>query len=217
MKIFRRLAWIATGLVLFVIVAGACVRLTDAGLRQMGIASPRIAVAALNPHGGDNGLMGNEELVAIGPAVEDLSVAYPDGTEALHGLSLCVAAGERVALIGANGSGKTSLLLAILFLPESLPPEARQIPQQQKRIIDLSAWWRATQGPLGSLFLLTFFSFCGLMVFACIFGLYALERFGYGTQEVGIIFQFFQNIFLYRGSDRHILIKTGLKHKGTSI
>ena len=32
--------------------------------------APRIAVAALNPHGGDNGLMGNEELVAIGPAVE---------------------------------------------------------------------------------------------------------------------------------------------------
>jgi 4-hydroxythreonine-4-phosphate dehydrogenase len=45
-------------------------RLTDAGLRQMGISAPRIAVAALNPHGGDNGLMGNEELVAIGPAVE---------------------------------------------------------------------------------------------------------------------------------------------------
>lgn len=34
------------------------VRLTDAGLRQMGIAQPRIAVAALNPHGGDDGLMG---------------------------------------------------------------------------------------------------------------------------------------------------------------
>jgi 4-hydroxythreonine-4-phosphate dehydrogenase len=48
----------------------ATTRLTDAGLRQMGIATPRIAVAALNPHGGDNGLMGDEELVAIGPAVE---------------------------------------------------------------------------------------------------------------------------------------------------
>ena len=47
------------------------VRLTDAGLRQMGIAQPRIGVAALNPHGGDEGLMGRQEIEAIGPAVED--------------------------------------------------------------------------------------------------------------------------------------------------
>jgi 4-hydroxythreonine-4-phosphate dehydrogenase len=45
-------------------------RLTDAGLKQMGIPAPRLAVAALNPHGGDDGLMGREELDAIGPAVE---------------------------------------------------------------------------------------------------------------------------------------------------
>jgi 4-hydroxythreonine-4-phosphate dehydrogenase len=46
------------------------VRMTHAGLRQMGISQPRIAVAALNPHGGDEGLMGREEIDAIGPAVE---------------------------------------------------------------------------------------------------------------------------------------------------
>lgn len=46
------------------------IRLTDEGLRQMGFAQPRIAVAALNPHGGDEGLMGREEIEAIGPAVE---------------------------------------------------------------------------------------------------------------------------------------------------
>ncbi|MFO7696283.1 MAG: 4-hydroxythreonine-4-phosphate dehydrogenase PdxA [Anaerolineae bacterium] len=45
--------------------------LTDAGLKQMGIPRPRIAVAALNPHGGDEGLMGREEIEAIGPAVDD--------------------------------------------------------------------------------------------------------------------------------------------------
>ena len=44
--------------------------LTDSGLRQMGIAQPRVAVAALNPHGGDEGLIGREEIEAIGPAVE---------------------------------------------------------------------------------------------------------------------------------------------------
>ncbi len=44
------------------------IQLTDAGLKQMGIRQPRIAVAALNPHGGDEGLMGREEIEAIGPA-----------------------------------------------------------------------------------------------------------------------------------------------------
>jgi len=46
-------------------------RLTDVGLKQMGISAPRLAVAALNPHGGDDGLMGREEIEAIGPAVEE--------------------------------------------------------------------------------------------------------------------------------------------------
>jgi 4-hydroxythreonine-4-phosphate dehydrogenase len=55
-------------------------RLTDKGLRQMGLSSPRIAVAALNPHGGDNGLMGDEELVAIGPAVEAARTEGIDAT-----------------------------------------------------------------------------------------------------------------------------------------
>jgi 4-hydroxythreonine-4-phosphate dehydrogenase len=47
------------------------IRLTDEGLKQMGFREPRIAVAALNPHGGDEGLMGRQELDAIGPAVEE--------------------------------------------------------------------------------------------------------------------------------------------------
>ncbi len=55
------------------------IRLTDVGLKQMGIAQPRIAVAALNPHGGDEGLMGREEIEAIGPAVE---AARADGIDA---------------------------------------------------------------------------------------------------------------------------------------
>jgi 4-hydroxythreonine-4-phosphate dehydrogenase len=46
------------------------IQLTHTGLRQMGFPHPRIAVAALNPHGGDEGLMGREEIDAIRPAVE---------------------------------------------------------------------------------------------------------------------------------------------------
>jgi 4-hydroxythreonine-4-phosphate dehydrogenase len=36
----------------------------------MGMPRPRLAVAALNPHGGDGGLIGREEIEHIAPAVE---------------------------------------------------------------------------------------------------------------------------------------------------
>ena len=45
-------------------------RLTDEALRAAGIESPRIAVAALNPHAGDQGNFGREEIDVIAPAVE---------------------------------------------------------------------------------------------------------------------------------------------------
>ncbi len=44
--------------------------LADAALRDMGITTPTIAVAGLNPHAGENGAFGREELDAIVPAIE---------------------------------------------------------------------------------------------------------------------------------------------------
>ena len=47
------------------------VRAAHRGLEDdLGIVHPRIAVAALNPHGGEGGVFGREEETAIGPAVE---------------------------------------------------------------------------------------------------------------------------------------------------
>lgn len=48
-------------------------RVTAAALRQdFGIAEPRLAVAALNPHAGEAGTLGREEIEIIAPAVERL-------------------------------------------------------------------------------------------------------------------------------------------------
>lgn len=45
------------------------VELTHEHCRRLGIARPRIAVAALNPHAGEGGLLGREEQQIIAPAV----------------------------------------------------------------------------------------------------------------------------------------------------
>lgn len=63
-------------------------RITADGLkRDFGIASPRIALAGLNPHAGEGGAMGDEDAAIVAPAVEalkalgiDASGPYPPDT-----------------------------------------------------------------------------------------------------------------------------------------
>jgi len=45
--------------------------LTDREMRRFGISEPRIAVAGLNPHAGEHGLFGREEIEQIAPAIEE--------------------------------------------------------------------------------------------------------------------------------------------------
>ena len=64
-------------------------RIVDATLRRdFGMAEPRIAIAALNPHAGEAGRMGREEADVIAPAIaalraEGLAVAGPHPADAL--------------------------------------------------------------------------------------------------------------------------------------
>jgi len=46
------------------------IRATDRALKQLGIDEPRIAVSGLNPHAGEDGLFGLEEIEIIQPAID---------------------------------------------------------------------------------------------------------------------------------------------------
>ena len=48
----------------------SAIRLAHLGGKALGIAAPRIAVAGLNPHAGEGGLFGDEEIRIIAPAIE---------------------------------------------------------------------------------------------------------------------------------------------------
>jgi 4-hydroxythreonine-4-phosphate dehydrogenase len=51
----------------------AAARTTERALRlDFGIATPRLAVAGLNPHAGEQGALGDEETTIIGPAIAAL-------------------------------------------------------------------------------------------------------------------------------------------------
>lgn len=59
-----------------IVIAG---RITNHALiRDFGIAQPRLAVAGLNPHAGEAGAMGEEEITIIAPAIEALRAAGID-------------------------------------------------------------------------------------------------------------------------------------------
>jgi 4-hydroxythreonine-4-phosphate dehydrogenase len=46
------------------------ITMADTFLKRVGFENPRIAVAGVNPHAGENGLFGDEEITLVGPAVE---------------------------------------------------------------------------------------------------------------------------------------------------
>ena len=55
------------------------IRLADAAMRRFGLARPRVAVAGLNPHAGEDGLFGAEDQAVIAPAI---AAARAEGIDA---------------------------------------------------------------------------------------------------------------------------------------
>jgi len=55
------------------------IRVVDTALKKLGIAKPRIFVGGLNPHAGEDGMFGREEIEIISPAIQ---AAARDGIDA---------------------------------------------------------------------------------------------------------------------------------------
>ncbi len=67
---------------------GHVIRTTDKTLRRLGVAQPVIHVGGLNPHAGEGGLFGREEIEIITPAIEaaaaaGIKVAGPFGADTM--------------------------------------------------------------------------------------------------------------------------------------
>lgn len=56
------------------------IRITDRALRAAGIAAPRIAVAGVNPHAGEAGMFGREEIDIVAPAIAEARALGIDAT-----------------------------------------------------------------------------------------------------------------------------------------
>ena len=54
----------------------AVIEAAMAHFTSVGIADPRIAVAGLNPHCGEGGIFGQQEIETIGPAVAEAAARY---------------------------------------------------------------------------------------------------------------------------------------------
>jgi DHA1 family multidrug resistance protein-like MFS transporter len=96
--------------------------------------------------------------------------------------------GLSVPFFFAAAMSLLSVILIAAFLPESRTAVNRSKSKSGNPVLDVRTWGRALFSPIGPLLIQSFIVMAGLTLFFGIFGLYALERFDYGTQEVGFIF-----------------------------
>jgi len=79
-----------------------------------------------------------------------------------------------------------TFLIILVGLPESLPLEKRS-PNTQVKFIQVRGMWHSLFSPAGFGLMAAFVAIFGQTIFSGVFGLYALERFGYGPEQVGTI------------------------------
>lgn len=89
--------------------------------------------------------------------------------------------------IFAGIAASIAAIVSVIILPESYPKEKRTFDPNEKRENRFVVMKNAVMSPVGFLLVLVFIMSFGLANFQSIFSYYALERYGYGPQEVGII------------------------------
>ena len=147
------------------------------GILLAALTSPALAYvgdsSADKDRGGGIGFLGgaSELGITVGPALGGLLAS-----EAL----------STPFFVGAGISGVT-LLLIFFFLPESLPVEKRKTKSSRKDRDGLKGVLDVIKGPVGMLLLLLCLLSFALAGFESVFGLYALKKFNYGTEQVGAI------------------------------
>ncbi|MGE3322377.1 MAG: 4-hydroxythreonine-4-phosphate dehydrogenase PdxA [Phycisphaerales bacterium] len=88
-----------------------CIELGDQACREQGIAAPRIAVAGLNPHAGEHGVLGEEDDRVIAPAVAAARAGGADGDRSPRIDATGPLPGDSVFLAAARG--RFDLVVAI--------------------------------------------------------------------------------------------------------
>lgn len=87
----------------------------------------------------------------------------------------------------AAGLSLIALIFILIALPESLPKDLRTRDDGKIQGPQFQQMWTALFSPIGILLLMAFVLSFGLTNFESVFGLFSLERHGYGPQRVGTI------------------------------
>lgn len=98
-------------------------------------------------------------------------------------------AGDSLTLPFFIAAGLTllSCLFIVVMLPESHNTALINPENVKMKVIDLSELWQALNGPIGILLVMAFIVSFGATNFQAIFGLYAMQKFDFNAQQVGVI------------------------------
>lgn len=86
----------------------------------------------------------------------------------------------------ASGFCLLTFLIILVGLPESLPKDKR-CGSLEIKFLQLKGLWQTLFSPMGFGLIAAFVSIFGQTIFSSVYGLYALARFNYGPEQVGVI------------------------------